>query len=131
MRRKDQFDDLADSVVHGAGKCREELLNNNDAGFAYALADRMREAFGGDPEKSKADARALWAVRVLDAWAAKQPGRPTSPSPNRTEHGDWWVWVTAGGYHIGPDPDAARHAAATALYPDLPESVRRELGECP
>ena len=79
----------------------------------------------------EADARALWAVRVLDAWAAKQPGRPTSPSPNRTEHGDWWVWITAGGYHIGPDPDAARLAAATALYPDLPEAVRRELGECP
>mgnify|MGYP001606724869 CR=1 FL=1 len=27
--------------------------------------------------------------------------------------------------------DAARLSAATALYPDLPKSVRRELGECP
>lgn len=33
--------------------------------------------------------------------------------------------------HMGPTPDAARLAAAEAVWPELPESVRAELGERP
>ncbi len=89
-------------------------------------------------EKAKADARALWAVRVLDAWS--KDGGPADSrywSSNAhpegddncycdTEGTDWTRMVKR-----GSGPDAARLSAATALYPDLPESVRRELGEMP
>lgn len=87
----------------------------------------------------EADARALWAVRVLDAWAEQAPDYPfmtTRGEPDEAER--WCCWRESADcegevqcYFYAPTPDAARIAAATALYPDLPESVRRELGECP
>jgi hypothetical protein len=72
--------------------------------------------------KLEADARALWAVRVLDAWASK-PGlcwklecshgsyRVTHWSAYDSEHG------LLGG---GPTPDSARIAAAKALMAEDP-----------
>lgn len=82
-----------------------------------------------------ADARALWAVRVLDAWAES--------------NGGWWqvdTFLTPGlkgwtceysaprdkrGVRSGPTPDAARLAAAEAVYPTLPADVRAKLGARP
>lgn len=78
---------------------------------------------------------ALWAVRVLDAWAKY----------NGPQTGCWYV--TQGSmvalhrqafgktvppqYIDGDTPDAARLAAAEAVWPELPESVRAEIGERP
>ncbi len=86
-------------------------------------------------------ARALWAVRVLDAWAEANPGRcyramrvtDIDPSPGDGE----WVCTPFPSQRLnsarrfGPTPDAARHAAALAVFDSLPEDVRAKLGECP
>ena len=67
--------------------------------------------------KLEADARALWAVRVLDAWAKEQLGRRWC-----VEIADEDAWrcklfgtSIKAGEHYGPTPDAARIAAAEAL----------------
>lgn len=95
-------------------------FNTNQAGKRYK-------------EKAKADARGLWAVRVLDAWQAANPDAHAFatcylrdlPIPARK-----WKCVSFShpGMFFGPDPDAARIAAATALVaadPSLdPDGVR-------
>jgi hypothetical protein len=59
-----------------------------------------------------ADAQALADMRTLDEWAAGQPIRTPSPSPHRTEVGDWFIWLSTGKYFDGPTPEAARAKAA-------------------
>ena len=86
--------------------------------------------------KSKADARALWAEAVLDKRQELNPDEhafatcylPELPFPPRK-----WKCVSFShsGMFLGSTAREARLAAATSLYPDLPEAVRRELGECP
>lgn len=79
-----------------------------------------------------------WAVRVLDAWAAAEGVRKRVEYPIDNE-GDAFIFLkdeTADGrlssrHWQGPLPDAARLAAAEAVWPELPESVRAELGERP
>jgi hypothetical protein len=82
------------------------------------------------------DACALWAVRVLDAWAAdRRRAVCWSCAISRFTAGEHVVHVDGGirgeSYHYGPTPDAARLAAAQAVYPTLPADVRAELWECP
>lgn len=74
--------------------------------------------------KLEADARALWAVRVLDAWACKHEhvkvGRNIAmwEMVRLTGPTEWAVRLYEGKWvyhHKGPTPDAARIAAADAL----------------
>jgi hypothetical protein len=86
-----------------------------------------------------ADARALWAVRVLDAKLALMPAE-TAWETNRGGSGAHYVDFTDGMRDtldgpwdgcMGATPDAARLAAAEAVFPTLPADVRAELGERP
>ncbi len=81
-------------------------------------------------DKLRADARALWSVRVLDEHAAHY-NRVTPIAPTRTSRGDYQIWWHTGKQWFGATPDAARLAAALAVFPTLPADVRAELGECP
>ncbi len=106
-------------------------------------------------------ARALWAVRVLDAWRDSGPviqcwGKPLKRSrlirfyddaAGRLLLATIAVSCTAGApggqpgdtvsapeesvFFQGDTDHAARIAAAEAVWPELPESVRKELGEKP
>ena len=79
--------------------------------------------------KVEADARALWAVRVLDAWYWRVEGwEGPTPAPEHCASG-WFVYLHES--HWGSDPDAARLAAAEAVFPELPADVRAKLGERP
>jgi hypothetical protein len=97
--------------------------------------------------KQAADARALWAVRVLDAWASRDDERYVSfgpqyggPSPGnlgghycslrRNDHRD--AELREG--YFGTTPDAARLAAAEALVaadpslaPDAQRATRNQI----
>lgn len=93
-----------------------------------------------------------WAVRVLDAWALdRDEDKP--PAPERFEDDYQFNPVTfkvvvpahalagldeQGGDrycdsrdHFAESADAARLAAAEAVWPELPESVRSQLGAKP
>jgi hypothetical protein len=76
-----------------------------------------------------------WAFRVLDAWRAQRKGRYVVDDESRT--GGAWLcqaWEPAAELPTecsGKTPDSARLAAADAVWPELPESVRAELGERP
>lgn len=80
--------------------------------------------------KAAADARALWSVRVLDAWAdVTETAYVCEVTDGACE-----VSSMAGKFSAlgsGPTPDVARLAAATAIWSELPEAVRREIGERP
>lgn len=112
------------------------LVDNAQPGLAtwhsmcVIEVDRIRAAVG----PSEVDARARWAVRVLDRW------------PHGWRMGAWRYGE--GPWHnfceVGlPDycekrfedsdlsADAARIAAAEAVFPDLPADVRTNLGERP
>lgn len=95
-------------------------------------------------EKSKADARALWALAVLDAQAKRYESSTLTPAyvgvTSKVDGSRLVFWrISATGIRalqadcqgMFPTADAARMAAALVIYPDLPEAVRRELGECP
>jgi hypothetical protein len=103
---------------------------------------RRNVRMGGDLAAAQATADALlallrrdWAVRVLDAWAAQKSGRAHDAVLMMA--GEWWARVWEGGapssQYSRPamTPDAARSAAADAVFPTLPEAVRAELGERP
>lgn len=82
-------------------------------------------------DKRRADARALWAVRVLDACGVAWKNSVPAPIPVYNEPS----WVVVLPMHIGakygPTPDAARLAAAQAVFESLPAEVKKGLGECP
>jgi hypothetical protein len=86
--------------------------------------------------KVKADARALWADAALDAWRTANTRRQ-HVERSKDEAGSvcevelYFERIDSKEYHYGPTPRAARLAAARAVWPDLPEPVRRKLGECP
>lgn len=67
--------------------------------------------------------RALWDVRVLDAWGQSQSG---VPSPRKLINGNWGCLD-----FVGPNPEAARAAAAQAAFPTLSPEARAKLGERP
>lgn len=88
-------------------------------------------------------ARRDWAVRVLDAWRRLRPKRRSwrmhglvvvgvGPAGCWVEEADPEPGVESSATnHGGNTEDAARLAAAEAVYPELPESVRAELGARP
>lgn len=86
-----------------------------------------------DAELLREALRRDWAVRVLDAYADKRgvqtPALPIHPS--RGVAGWFECRVGKDKYHAGPSRDAARHAAALAVFQQLPAEVRAQLGECP
>lgn len=68
------------------------------------------------------DLRALWAVRVLDRWAARGQV-PFSTLPNTgtaTRDRGAWESFSCERMYFGPTPDAARIAAAEALVAEDP-----------
>lgn len=90
---------------------------------------------GDAPEQARADARALWAVRVLDAWA---DAKSCDPFKTARLGGEWHCTsaygpktLGIGQRFIGSTPDAARLAAADAVYPALPTDVQATLGVRP
>ncbi len=89
--------------------------------------DDYTEGVSGERRRAKleADARALWAVRVLDN-EARQRGIDEGPyRPHWV--GDEWEIVIAEKLVRFADPDAARIAAATAFVaadPGLDPSLR-------
>lgn len=100
------------------------LTNENPGQVRLTVLDEVRALLRRD-----------WDARVLDAWAAVCDG-----NGHETRHrtsGAITCWTVAcypmTGTMVGylPTPDAARRAAALALFPTLPEAVRAELGECP
>lgn len=99
-------------------------------GVSHAVADLVEGKAAAD---LLADARALWAVRVLDAWASTPNGLPLVTCPS--VKGGWVAsdpnWQDEMSEWRGETPDAARLAAAEAVYPELPESVRAGLGARP
>jgi hypothetical protein len=83
----------------------------------------------------RADARALWSVRVLDAWTDAN-----SCDPFKTQKLGGREWFCTSNYprgahglgrFVGSSADAARHAAAQAVYTTLPADARADLGERP
>lgn len=81
--------------------------------------------------KALADARALWSVRVLDAWAASKGRYWSTHARNGSVRGcTLTAPLVCVDWERATD-DAARLAAATAILHELPEDVRREIGERP
>jgi len=77
--------------------------------------------------------RALWAVRVLDA-SASHLGNAfvTMPVYDKEDYSEGWECSASKDFGwLELDPDAARIAAAEAVFPELPADVRQALGEKP
>jgi hypothetical protein len=78
---------------------------------------KLNEVMG----KLEADARALWAVRVLDRWAERNAERALSPEQADPVTSDVWAVFESGEIiATGATPDAARIAAAEALVAEDP-----------
>jgi hypothetical protein len=111
----------------GENKLQEiKYLLRHGAGADWSVADRAYQ-------KIEADARALWAVRVLDAWQEANPCKlPPTTTPVAKPHNPLgWTTFVLGVEYDGSDSDAARLAAAQAVAPTLSANVRATLGECP
>ncbi len=104
------------------------------------IAQRTAEEIGA-LFVSKDDARALWAVRVLDAWQKAhvmraEPFRCYAPFDLEVDAPLNWLCTAnaddgVSRRFLALTPDAARFAAAEAVFPTLPADVREELGEKP
>jgi hypothetical protein len=99
------------------------------------LPDDHPDVLRARDAKLEADARALWAVRVLDAWAMRVSMRAIHVEHYGAAgaHPGWscrlWLWGSRPDVHcFAAAPDAARIAAAEALvaeHPERPRSLRR------
>jgi hypothetical protein len=80
-----------------------------------------------------------WSVRVLDAWAqANADLRPFQTGREPTEAERWCCWrvqspgeVLAQVYFYGPTSDAARLAAADAVWRELSKAAQARIGARP
>lgn len=110
--------------------------------LGYQTADASSDTTG--IERLLADARALWAVRVLDAWADSVKGRHLGWDVYVTPEGKFQVMPRDYGEYYGEfmgaspfgesvfvERDAARLAAAESVFPELPEAARAKLGTRP
>ncbi len=83
---------------------------------------------------TRADARALWAVRVLDAWADAGEALD-GHSTYYSAQGSYRCIMSGRNVSVrafeGVTREAARLAAAEAVFPELPESERARLGARP
>lgn len=114
MSHADLFDDVVATLRDAAGA---KLVGPN---MLDLMASTLRSVQRSD-----------WAVRVLDACGVAWKNSVPAPIPVYNEPS----WVVVLPMHIGakygPTPDAARLAAAQAVFPELPDAVRAELGACP
>lgn len=72
-------------------------------------------------EAMRASAVALWAVLVLDMWAQSQSG---VPAPRKLINGSWGCLD-----FVGKTPAAARLAAAAAVWSELSDAQRADIGD--
>jgi hypothetical protein len=104
-----------------------QIFDNDETDPALAARPDAR----GCVAVSRADVRALWAVRVLDAWASYNSCDPFKTHPYQGGH----EWHCVSAYECrrfkATSPGAARFAAAQAVYPTLSAAARAKLGECP
>lgn len=95
-----------------------------------------------EPERRKADARALWAVRVLDAWGLLGRQTEETRTVKVRYSGTYKDTSVICARHAQPayncpavkgdaNPDAARLAAAEAVWDSLPGDVRQQIGAKP
>ena len=115
-------------------------MNSKEALEIIGAQPCVDDAVHAAYDRLAVDARALWAVRVLDAWSDRNPGelspttgkRPLRPDVEESGAvhrvaGEYCVWIGSATYW-GPTPDAARIAAAEALIaadPSLdPDALR-------
>ncbi len=87
------------------------------------------------------DARALWAVRVLDAWQKAhvmraEPFRCYAPFDLEVDAPLNWLCTAnaddgVSRRFLALTPDAARHGAALLVFDSMPEDVSAKVGECP
>ncbi len=110
----------------------DEILTDGQAAYDASvtqLALDLRDA----REQLRADARALWAVRVLDAWAGRAHpiSGPYWYEGSNARYSGWFHPLMRNGAPTVASPDAARLAAAQAVFTGLPADVRAKLGECP
>jgi hypothetical protein len=114
-----------------------EMLLDAIKGYQHGrigMSRDVREAF-------TALLRRDWSVRVLDAWQKAhvmhaEPFRCYAPFDLETDAPLNWLCTANADdgesrRFLAATPDAARHAAALAVYPTLPADVRAKLGECP
>lgn len=97
---------------------REEYWDN------VARERERQEIERRDEQARLADSRALWAVRVLDA-----ADRYWHPSPNGD--GGLVIWVNHQVVGGGATEEAARLAAAEAVFPALDRNAPNWPGEKP
>ncbi len=116
-----------------------KLMADPQPGLAtwHVIAQRLAEEIGA-LFINKDDARALWAVRVLDAWRREEPacrwwsmGESHDYDGPVSAHGCLLEWVGGSKDYVGADENAARLAAALAVLPSLSADARAKLGECP
>ena len=64
MRRKDQYDDFADELIHEDGPVRRAVHAGDDGALAFALADAMRDRFrvGKPPQDPGGHTNDPWAA---------------------------------------------------------------------
>jgi hypothetical protein len=109
--------------------CPGHMLGTHDT------ANKRRELFGALQTLALDD----WAVRVLDAWAALNPGWAWRSIASRPRCCCEGTFIHAGREPLnderfdcyGDTPYAARLAAVEAVFPELPADVRQVLGEKP
>ncbi len=104
-------------------------MNRDDFQVVTACVDASRGIISSNRKddllaRIRADARALWALRVLDA--AEETGvvfeQPAYGSVSRR----WWIRSVD-----YPTADAARFAAAKAVFTRLDEKAKAIVGNCP
>lgn len=117
-----------------------KAIDCKGTGFRTCDDSAPVQMFAGD---LRAILRRDWAVRVLDAWAEENPrqryvalGGGYYFDPDSGHGPDVADVSLVHGQYVqrrlgGDDLPAARLAAAEAVWPELPESVRAELGARP
>lgn len=126
------------SVTPGKGSYIPSVYRTMESLLDLTLAAIRVAAHESAISKDEASAATAWltamarrdrAVRVLDALAL-HTGTHT-PAPELHGISYYVPLPTLNRDVTGDTPDAACHAAAEAAWPELPESERLRIGECP
>jgi len=99
-------------------------------GYASAHPDNIAAVALDKLEQAEAGARALWAVRVLDAHD-DLTGKQTRWEPFSRVVPITGEICPNNGIRYSGTRDSARLAAAEAVFPELPDAARAKLGEKP
>jgi hypothetical protein len=119
-------DEILFTALHGA--CEHGAITVKELETAFA--------------KLEADARARWSVRVLGAWGLLGRQTEETRTVKVRYSGTYKDTSVICARHAQPayncpavkgdaNPDAARLAAAEAVFPTLPADVRASIGEKP